>query len=622
MNKPLHIPISLIVLVFSLTGILQAQIVTAPLGSNARQKQTFRQVENQLKSNRSLTDTLQIPFIDDFSNEGYAPLNTKWIDYAVFVNQQYAIKPPSIGVATFDGLNAKGEPYSSSNIQGSADTLTSRYINLNFPPSDSIYLSFFYQPKGRGNFPEYIDTFLLEFKNPDDTLWTWMWSSKGEDYPQLPRDFKQVMIPVNDTAFLKNGFQFRFRNYAQLNGSWDHWHLDYVRLDKNRYRNDTNLLDYSFMYPPSSLLKTYQSVPLSHFLPNADANMDTTFRISWTSQAATSDFKLYTYYFENQEFPEVIRDSLRASRGPILPRQEYSFTESVKYTYEDPGTEWTEFQLKHLINLNIGDQIPQNDTAVYRQVLSNYYALDDGTAEERLSINTNGGGFVAQKFDTYLGDTLRSIQYYFNRVNDQVSDKPFYIMVWAAGANEPGQILVNEGVQYPAYSGLDVYYTYELETPVYLPAGTYYIGWAQNTGFEMNVGFDRNINNNDRIFYNLDGNWYNYSAQTGTLMLRPLFRYAQDIYVGQESPMGKSSDWQLYPNPASLYTTLKTPAGLIAPTLSVFDVSGRKVAVQSIESNNTSIQLNALPAGVYFLELRSLNGRVGDVKRLMVNPER
>jgi hypothetical protein len=624
LNKHLLLVFLFQLLLVIIPDCLKAQLQTYPLGSNGQipKVSSFQNVDQ--KSNRSLTDTLELPFIDDFSYEGFAPLNTLWTDYSVFINRTMTTNPPSLGVATFDGLNAKGEPYATSNVKGAADTLTSQAINLSYSPADSIYLSFFYQPKGIGNFPEYVDTFLLEFKNPNDTLWTWMWSSKGEDYPQTERDFKQVMIPIKDTAFLKEGFQFRFRNYAQLNGSWDHWHLDYVRLDRNRTKNDTTFLDYSYMNPPTSLLKTYESVPLKHFIPNADANMDTLFQISWTTQSPISDFKLYTYHFLNHDFdPDFDRDSLQATQGPILARQEYVFTKAVKYTYEDPGTDWTVFDLVHYMDENTGDLIPRNDTAIYHQILSNYYALDDGTAEERIGINNNGGGFACQKFDTYLGDTLKSIQFYFNRVNDQVIDKSFYLMVWAAGSNVPGEILVNEGVLYPQYNGLNQFHTYELTTPVYLPAGSYYIGWAQNTGFDLNVGFDRNINNNDRIFYNLDGNWYNYFSQAGTMMIRPLFKEAQDIYVSTPDVSLPVTTWKIYPNPASSNIQIEVTSPISETvSLRLTDVTGRIVLTQSLNSTYNSIQLNDIKSGIYLAELITKQGRLGSVQRLLVNTVR
>jgi hypothetical protein len=372
------------------------------------------------------------------------------------------------------------------------------------------------------------------------------------------------------------------------------------------------------MYPAGSLLYTYKSVPLSHFLPNALANMDTVFRLSLTTQSAASDFKTYGYYFENYNFPEVIRDSSLALLGPIFSREENQFAQAIKYTYENPGTPWTEYILKHFLKDNQGDLIPENDTTIYRQIFSNYYALDDGSAEERISINNNGGGFAAQKFDTYLGDTLKSIQFYFNWVNDQVVDKSFYIMVWAAGSNEPGEILVNEGVHVPNYYGQNVFITYELENPIYLPAGSYYIGWAQNTGFDINIGFDKNTQNSNRIFYNLDGNWYNYAANEGTMMIRPLFQEFQDTYVGLKPIMNQ--DWGMYPNPSNGEITITLPENQKNIELFVYDVSGRIVFNVNELSSQITIDLKEnISAGVYFIEMRNKEGKLGNIKQLILN---
>src|SRR5690606_29411601 len=152
----------------------------------------------------------------------------------------------------------------------------------------------------RGNFPEFVDTFLVEFKVPADTSWRWAWSTKGEDFPQLDRPFRKVMIPIRDTALLKKGFQFRFRNYAQLNGGWDHWHLDYIRLDKGRFRHDTVSLDYAFMYRGRSLLKVYQSIPLRHFLASPVSRMSETFNMSLVNNTLAPVTRFYGYDFYNQ----------------------------------------------------------------------------------------------------------------------------------------------------------------------------------------------------------------------------------------------------------------------------------------------------------------------------------
>ena len=50
-----------------------------------------------------------MPILDDFSYNSYFPDNLLWEDSAVFVNRSFPINPVTIGVATFDGLNADGK---------------------------------------------------------------------------------------------------------------------------------------------------------------------------------------------------------------------------------------------------------------------------------------------------------------------------------------------------------------------------------------------------------------------------------------------------------------------------------------------------------------------------------
>jgi len=616
MNKNTLSFLSILLTLF-LARVSNAQIETFPLGSMKLSKEKI----TQFQKNRSIDDTLNIPFFDDFSYRGPYADASLWIGESAFVNNTYSIRPPSIGVATFDGLNSKGEPYGLSTNQSPGDTLTSFPLYLDYPPSDSIYLSFYYQPKGIGNYPEFVDSFLVEFFNPTDTTWNWAWGTKGEDFPQTLKEFQQVMIPIRDTAFLKRGFQFRFRNYAQENGSWDHWHLDYVRLDRNRNRIDTTYQDISFMYPPKSLLKTYQAAPLWHFTPNAIQNMDTTYNLSWTTVAPTSSFRFYKYYFNNDDFAEPKRDSINfAPKGPIIPRQELKFFEAVKYTYEDPGTEWTEYQLQHFIvsDTAVQDLVPKNDTVIYYQVLSNYYALDDGSAEERLNINNNGGGFVAQRFESYVADTLKAIQFYFNKTIETGSGSPIFLMIWAAGANQPGELLYSQAEIYPENEGLNRFVSYELSTPLFLPAGTFYIGWSQTSNFAVNLGFDKNINNNDRIFYNLSGTWYNYGAQQGTLMMRPLFRYPYDIYVGVPKAESNADNWIIYPNPASNVVNIKNDNSNKPFNLSLYDISGRWILSKEI-CNEATLNVENLNNGIYIIVIEQIGYSNKSFRKLILS---
>jgi len=606
--------ILLIILNFSGIQLAISQLIVRPLGSNGIESDAMNHVISNGFS-RDFPDTLELPFIEDFSSMWVKPDPAKWLNNSVFINSDFPVKPPSWGVATFDGLNRDGFPYRATITHGSADTLTSLPINLAYPTSDSIYLSFYYQPKGLGNYPEYVDTFQVEFKNPDDTVWTYAWSVQGEDFPQIDINFRRALIPIKDTAFLKNGFQFRFRNYAQLNGSWDHWHLDYVRLDRLRNRNDTAYQDVAYMYRGGSLLKEYTSVPISHFLPNANENMGADYNLSLTNNATGNTNKLYKYYFFNNT--GSIRDSINAApQGPIGYRQEFTFSSVIKYTFEDQGNNCAVFQLKHFL-LDNTDNIVSNDTAYYEQILCNYYALDDGTAEERIGLENQGGGFVAQRFETWKTDTLKAIQFYFNKV-DSISQGPFFLMIWDAGSNVPGQNIYSQGLVTPQYDGLNKFYTYELEEPLLLNAGTYYFGWAQTGNFSLNVGFDRNINNNNRIFYNQLGSWNNYGAQTGTLMIRPMFGTSETLYTAIEKTENTNLNKAfIFPNPADQFLTVNNHA-FAYNSLECYDITGKFILKQQLNSDLNILNTSLLQDGMYLIKLTNATTHQQEVRRLLI----
>ncbi|MFB6305400.1 MAG: hypothetical protein ABEH43_00145, partial [Flavobacteriales bacterium] len=178
-----------------------------------------------------------------------------WQDEQAFINSQYPVDPPTVGVATLDGIDENGYPYDFSDqfAHGLADALTSKPIKLDLVPSDSIYLSFFYQPEGIGNDPQPEDSLLVEFYAPKQDEWNHIWSVKGDSL----RGFNEVMIPIEDTAYLHSGFKFRFRNYSTLSGNFDHWHIDYVKLDKSRSCCSSEFDDVAFREEKKTLLKSY-----------------------------------------------------------------------------------------------------------------------------------------------------------------------------------------------------------------------------------------------------------------------------------------------------------------------------------------------------------------------------
>ena len=78
---------------------------------------------------------------------------------SVFINRTYPINPPTIGVATFDGLNEDGLAYviNMANPQGDADTLLSQEIDLS--AVNTAYFMFYFQPQGLGDNPQVEDSF-------------------------------------------------------------------------------------------------------------------------------------------------------------------------------------------------------------------------------------------------------------------------------------------------------------------------------------------------------------------------------------------------------------------------------------------------------------------------------
>ncbi|MDQ3047446.1 MAG: hypothetical protein M3R27_07860, partial [Bacteroidota bacterium] len=136
----------------------------------------------------SVSDTLELGtlgILDDFSSDSPYPDSALWLDSSAYINRGYPYAPPTIGVATFDGISKTGYPYNfaaSSTSSAVADLLTSKPINLEYTisPFDSIYFSFFYQPQGRGNAPELGDSLVVQFRAAGvSSTWKNVWAKRG-----------------------------------------------------------------------------------------------------------------------------------------------------------------------------------------------------------------------------------------------------------------------------------------------------------------------------------------------------------------------------------------------------------------------------------------------------------
>ncbi|MDC0272701.1 hypothetical protein OAK67_03395, partial [Crocinitomicaceae bacterium] len=185
-----------------------------------------------------------------------------WVDNHVYHNYRFALNPQTLGVMTFDGLDANGYPYAiGTATTGYADYLTSKPIDLSgVNLSDSLYISFLYQPAGLGDEPESSDSLVLEFYSQSQNQWLHIWSDSGN----VVSPFKMVHLPVLNVNYFSDAFQFRFKNYGGLSGSLDHFHLNMVSLKPTDY-TDTLFSDFSFVYPVNTLIDKYTSVPWDHY---------------------------------------------------------------------------------------------------------------------------------------------------------------------------------------------------------------------------------------------------------------------------------------------------------------------------------------------------------------------
>lgn len=566
---------------------------------------------------------------------------TLWIDNYAFINSTYPFYPPSIGVATLDGVDETGMPYDfvTGLPYGVADHLTSKPINLTpYDPADSLYLSFYYQPQGLGNAPEQEDSLILQFRASTQD-WKNIWYAQGSE---LPADsmFKQVMIAVKDTTWFKNDFQFRFMNYATLSGNVDHWHIDYVRFSNARSYTDTILEDVAYVYPAYSLLNDYQSMPWKHFLVNPSSFMNDTLLLTFHNNmnaVKNTGYRWKIFDENNSELFDKDGGSKNFAANIFCqnkstqcdPTDPLPMTPDFTFTFPDNGNDSAEFEVVASLATN-PDNIKQNDTIRFNQIFHNYYAYDDGSAENGygLEIQTPAGlSMAAYRFTLPKQDTLRGIRFYFNPQLEDVSDKPFTLMVWQ-GTETPENVIYQRDTLAgnevtPIYSpGLNYFRTYNInDTVLIIPAGNFFVGWMQLTNYRINVGFDRNINANENMFYNVLGGGWLQSQLPGAWMIRPVFSsdtLPEDVFSIHENSL--MSDFSIFPNPASdeVFIIPNTDAGNSTDyNLNIINSTGS--LVKTISYLPRSVSVSEMAPGFYFITVQNKRSQEQKTYKLVIS---
>jgi len=662
----------LLIFLTVLTCNLYAQERLTGLTVNARVKESSVGFKSMQVQQRTV-----LPFFDDFSDtKGIFPNPQHWTDKYVFINDDYAVNPPTVGVATFDAIDNFGKIFpQASPYTFSADTLTSIEIRLDslftttprkIVPADSVYLSFFYQPQGLGNVPAATDSLILEFLAPDEDIiviipadtiitgtdttfieadtiiyenWVRVWGASGETLNSFAGSdnlswFKQVFVPVLDSArFYKPDFRFRFINYASLSDAtlpdWqsngDQWNVDYVYLNAERSVTETAHPDVAFASKAPSMLSRYSAMPLNQYRRNY-VNETADSISMYIANLGDIPYNI-TYKYEVTDSEGDIIEVYDPGNFSIPPYSEVGYLDyplfskpPVEFVFPINDPEPVVFTTTHILSTQANLERRSNDTVRNVQLFSNYYAYDDGTAEAGYGI-TPSGAQVAYQFQMNENDSLFGVNMYFNQTLTQGNVNNFYLNVWNDDAGEPGDLIYSRfGYQPVMEDSLNKFFYYELDSAIYIersrfPNLIFYVGWEQSNERVLNLGYDKNTDASDYIYFRTFGGW-NKSQFTGALMIRPV--------VGVEKVLAKeelasNNSFSVYPNPVSNMTIRISSSiekrNYSLNSVEIYSSDGRLVLKTPL---NDDIDISSLNNGLYFIRIVGVTGALPSTK-LIIN---
>ena len=537
-------------------------------------------------------------FFDDFSAENVFVNNNLWDFSSVKVTRNYAINPPSLGVATFDGLNEYGlaRDFSVINSSAPSDTLLSKPIDLS--GLSAAFFMFYFQGKGLGETPEIQDKLVLEFFN--GSFWVEKWSSFGV----AMLEFEKEVIIIDSAQYLTDDFKFRFRNYATISGNFDHWHIDYLVINELLNVSDTTELnDVSFVYSSPSFLNRYYEMPWTHFLNNEATELKDSIDVILRNNSASVnvDFQFNVYENNSQIYHYPI---IGVSRNVTILDYDtignFSFTnppiDIQSNIFNSFELDSASFLVQYIIKTSNSD-IKNNDTLYHDQNFLSHFAYDDKSAESAYGINTNGA-MLAYEFKLNRPDTLRAIQMYFPQMLDSVSDIPFKLTIWK-DINGQGNVLYQQDV-YPVHTENGNYHTYYLDSLFQL-VGTFYVGWEQTTDDLLNIGLDKNNNANEYMYYNVGSGWLN-SSYLGSWMIRPILSMNQIV----SNIPNINNTYSVYPNPAThnLFIESTDNSNLI----SIYTLNGILIRKFKYNLNIIQIDVNDIASGAYILKISNDSG--------------
>ncbi|MBX2945037.1 MAG: T9SS type A sorting domain-containing protein [Cyclobacteriaceae bacterium] len=590
-------------------------------------------------------EPMSLPFWDDFSAP--ASSDTLWSNKAtVWINTSMAIDPPTIGVATFDGLNENGTPYSPNPDQtlevGLTDSLESRRIKMTevgLFQRNSVFLSFYYQWGGHGETPDANDYLQLEFRNQQGA-WEIIRTLRPNRATERFDEFYSVIIRINEDRFYHDDFQFRFRSFGRRSGRFDTWHLDYVYLNRGRTETDLTYPDRAIRKTLSPLFEKYYAVPYKHFkqektiTPPAYAVYNLSNILTTLSYLTYGTFVNYfdddseSVFEENLNGTDTSSISLGFGVPPFvnIPVDVEYIPDPDNHDHFDPQAKRVEVSLKirvftgDVIDLKTGNPSPgylpiyepidfrANDTIRQHYTLHNYYAYDDGVAEYSAGL-TQPGNIVAYRFtmQTSEPDTINGVYVHYPVTSGvSASNTTFYI--WGDTNGEPGPLLLEELVPVERKTNNEFILREFIQSA--RVQGVFYIGWRQPATGRVQVGLDTGNDTGNQIFVNTTGSWIPNTDVKGSLMLRPRFGKGNVVTSseGRQQP-----EVSIYPNPNfGEFFMEGEPQGL-----TILNAGGHPVVFETEQlDNRMRITITYPIRGLYLV--RYFNGTAWQTKKIVV----
>ena len=566
--------------------------------------------KKEIKSHtRSTPKTLSFssiePFFDDFTKGGQLVDTAKWfLNDTTLQPTQYrhgATGNPTAGVVTFDGIDAKGIVYSNILGAGHADLLESHYIDLNgFQVSDNVILSFYLQPKGIGEAPEFNDTFFVYFHKNDGT-WQEVFAQNGGGSTTMQAHY----LPLDQPEYFHSAFQIRFRNRGSLNAHIDLWHLDYVFMGTNRVANDSNYNDVAIVTVEKPLIAPYTAIPYQHFVGKnlVKPFLVHTHNLKNIPSAPSVDAKMTDPVGGN-----IFTSGATETKYPLIYEQETKIDTFMTLTDQSLNPYTASYLLRVALPPDV-DGFTGNNKFYERYRIDSLMAYDDGEAEGSYGIESGPKGF-GQKFTINKEDSVTAIWISFsprvnyNPISQQsiyMSDYPFRLKIWNK-AHPDSFILDMTGVKVVYEDSVNSFHRYVLPEPVKVN-GDFWVGIEQVDRWPIGVGLDMNYDNKQWVNWDSAGNWVS-SQLSGSLMIRPELPYIKYEAVNISAEITSEKTPYIFPNPSENgLISVNLPPFSQSYVLHILNVQGQEIAVFSVEnaSKMQTFEVGNLPQGIYFV---------------------